>query len=264
MEIDRDAPAPGGAQPREERARGASQGGALTRRRTPASGRQPSRSSVTRHRPRHQRRRWAGGSSSSSSPPSRRARASGCPSRARSSRSTAASIALDEHAGRGARRSPSRCPSRRPAAMSERARHASRRRRRSRVRQSLERTLDARGLSRWCSPPTARPRSSACRAGGIDLILTDLKMPGLTGLELLRAGQGRRARRGRHPAHRLRHRGGSGEGDEGRRLRLPHQAVPARAAPQASCARRWSAATLIAQNRALQQRLDDLLRPGHA
>src|SRR5207247_2527495 len=36
-----------------------------------------------------------------------------------------------------------------------------------------------------------------------------------------------------HAPRRLWHRGGGGEGDEGRCLRLPHQAVPARAAPEA-------------------------------
>ena len=99
------------------------------------------------------------------------------------------------------------------------------------VRQSLERTLTREGYAVVLAPD-GQAALERLRAGGIDLVLSDLRMPGLTGLEFLVAGQGRDPRRGLHPAHRLRHRGGSGEGHEGRRHRLHHQAVSAGAARQ--------------------------------
>ncbi len=53
------------------------------------------------------------------------------------------------------------------------------------VRQSLERMLTREGYAVVLAPdgPAALER---LRAGGVDLVLSDLKMPGLTGLELLR------------------------------------------------------------------------------
>ena len=94
------APAPGGAQPREER-----HGGALARRR--ADDREPLRRRGRRdrgvgHRRRHHRRGRPSGCSSRSSRPSRRAPGSGCRSPARSSTSTAASSAGATARGGGA------------------------------------------------------------------------------------------------------------------------------------------------------------------
>jgi two-component system response regulator HydG len=56
------------------------------------------------------------------------------------------------------------------------------------LRESLERTLTREGY-RVTLASDGRAALERVQAGGIDLILTDLKMPGLTGLELLRAAK---------------------------------------------------------------------------
>jgi two-component system response regulator HydG len=129
------------------------------------------------------------------------------------------------------------------------------------VRQSLERTLTREGYQVVLAPDgqTALQR---LQAGGVDLVLTDLKMPGLTGIELLRAakvvapevdvilltafGTVEEAVKAMK----------DGASDfltkpfqRAQLIRVIRQALERRA--------------LIAQNRALQQRLDDLLRQGH-
>jgi two-component system response regulator HydG len=129
------------------------------------------------------------------------------------------------------------------------------------VRQSLERTLTREGYQVVLAPDgqTALER---LQAGGVDLVLTDLKMPGLTGIELLRAakvvapevdvilltafGTVEEAVKAMK----------DGASDfltkpfqRAQLIRVIRQALERRA--------------LIAQNRALQQRLDDLLRQGH-
>ena len=71
--------------------------------------------------------------------------------------------------------------------MSER-RHAAGRRRRSRPQGEPERTLTRAGY-RVMLASDGRAALERFQDGGIDLILTDLKMPGLTGLELLRAAK---------------------------------------------------------------------------
>ena len=71
------------------------------------------------------------------------------------------------------------------------------------------------------------------RAAQPSVVISDLVMPGMDGLELLRSLTEELPFAAGHPPHRAgldRHRGG---GDEGRRVRLPHQAgrgVPAQAA----------------------------------
>ena len=85
------APAPGGAQPPQERARGALARGRAHAEHAAGTTTRVEVFVVSDTGSRHHRRRSAGGCSSSSSPPSRRARASACPSPGRSSRSTAAS-----------------------------------------------------------------------------------------------------------------------------------------------------------------------------
>ncbi|HUF92855.1 MAG TPA: sigma-54 dependent transcriptional regulator, partial [Candidatus Limnocylindria bacterium] len=56
------------------------------------------------------------------------------------------------------------------------------------LRESLERTLTREGY-RVILASDGRAALERVQAGGIDLIVTDLKMPGLTGLELLRAAK---------------------------------------------------------------------------
>ena len=53
------------------------------------------------------------------------------------------------------------------------------------VRQSLERTLTREGYAVVLAPD-GQAALERLQAGGVDLVLSDLKMPGLTGLELLR------------------------------------------------------------------------------
>ncbi|MBI2199741.1 MAG: sigma-54-dependent Fis family transcriptional regulator [Candidatus Rokubacteria bacterium] len=53
------------------------------------------------------------------------------------------------------------------------------------IRQSLERTLTREGYQ-VALAPDGHAALDRLRAGGVDLVLSDLKMPGLTGLELLR------------------------------------------------------------------------------
>jgi two-component system response regulator HydG len=56
------------------------------------------------------------------------------------------------------------------------------------LRESLERTLAREGY-RVVLAPDGRTALERLQAGGIDLVLTDLKMPGLSGIELLRAAK---------------------------------------------------------------------------
>src|SRR5262249_44542447 len=56
------------------------------------------------------------------------------------------------------------------------------------LRESLERTLTREGY-RVVLASDGRAALERVQAGGVDLIVTDLRMPGLTGLELLRAAK---------------------------------------------------------------------------
>ena len=58
------------------------------------------------------------------------------------------------------------------------------------VRQSLERTLTREGYAVVLAPD-GQAALERLREGGVDLVLSDLKMPGLTGLELLREAKAR-------------------------------------------------------------------------
>ena len=129
------------------------------------------------------------------------------------------------------------------------------------LRESLERTLTREGY-RVVLASDGNAALERLRDGGIDLVLTDLKMPGLTGIEVLRAAKAiapdvdvilltafgtveeavRAMKDGAYdfltkPFQRA------------QVLRLIRQALERR--------------ELIQQNRALQQRLDDLLRQGN-
>ena len=56
------------------------------------------------------------------------------------------------------------------------------------LRESLQRTLTRAGYQVVLAPD-GRAALERVQAGGLDLILSDLKMPGLTGIELLRAAK---------------------------------------------------------------------------
>lgn len=61
-----------------------------------------------------------------------------------------------------------------------------------------------------------------------DFVITDLKMEGGTGVDVLKGISAIPSRRPDHDHHRLRHRRDGGRSDEARRVRLHHQADPAR------------------------------------
>ena len=129
------------------------------------------------------------------------------------------------------------------------------------MRQSLERALAREGYEVVLAPD-GQSALERLRDGGIDLVLSDLKMPGLTGLELLRQvrtvapevdvimltafGTVEEAVRAMKDGARdfL-----TKPFQRGQLVRVIRQALEHRA--------------LVAQNRALQQRLDDLLRAGN-
>ncbi|MGH7312775.1 MAG: response regulator, partial [Candidatus Rokuibacteriota bacterium] len=56
------------------------------------------------------------------------------------------------------------------------------------LRESLERTLSRDGY-RVVAASDGRAALERLQAGGVDLVLTDLKMPGLSGIELLHAAK---------------------------------------------------------------------------
>src|SRR5438552_15711277 len=131
------------------------------------------------------RTRWRRVSSSSSSPRSRRAPASASRSRARSWRSTAARSSGRTARAR-ARSSRYDCRSRGPS-MSDPATLLIADDDPG-LRESLERTLTREGF-RVILASDGRGALERLQGGGIDLVVTDLKMPGLTGIEVLRAAK---------------------------------------------------------------------------
>ncbi|HWM75993.1 MAG TPA: sigma-54 dependent transcriptional regulator, partial [Methylomirabilota bacterium] len=130
------------------------------------------------------------------------------------------------------------------------------------VRQSLERTLTREGYGVVLAPD-GQAALDRLRQGGIDLLLSDLKMPGLTGLELLK--QAREAA----PDVDVILLTAFGTVEEAVRamkdgaidfLTKPLQRAQLVRVIRQALERR----SLIQQNRALQERLDDLLREGNA
>ena len=124
------------------------------------------------------------------------------------------------------------------------------RRRRARPAHAVRTDAGARGLRRRQRRHGRRGLADPGRRARYDLLITDMRLPDGTGLDLLAAtGGGRPPREGdRH--HRLRLGGERGRGAEGRRLRLPDQAgrpapVPRRrgfgAGPRAADAGRGAA-----------------------
>jgi len=128
------------------------------------------------------------------------------------------------------------------------------------VRQSLERALTREGYAVVLAPD-GQAALERLQAGGIDLVLSDLKMPGLTGLELLTRG------RAAVPDVDFILLTAFGTVEEAVKamkegaidfLTKPFQRAQLIKVVRHALERR----DLIAQNRALQQRLDDLLRQG--
>ena len=99
------------------------------------------------------------------------------------------------------------------------------------------RALDARVPAHRAHPrrPRGRRRRVAgrrCRASygarDFDVVVTDLRMPGGSGLDVLDGVKAAAAAHPGHPRHRVRHRRDRDRRDEARRLRLPDQAVQGR------------------------------------
>ncbi len=130
------------------------------------------------------------------------------------------------------------------------------------VRQSLEKTLTREGYTVILAPD-GQAALDRLRQGDVDLLLSDLKMPGMTGLELLK--QAREAA----PDVDVILLTAFGTVEEAVRamkdgaidfLTKPLQRAQLVRVIRQALERR----SLIQQNRALQQRLDDLLREGNA
>ena len=129
------------------------------------------------------------------------------------------------------------------------------------VRQSLERTLTREGYTVVLAPD-GQAALERLQEGGVDLVLSDLKMPGLTGLELLREAKAVA------PDVDVILLTAFGTVEEAVRamkdgatdfLTKPFQRAQLIKVVRQALERR----DLIAQNRALQKRLDDLLRQGN-
>ncbi len=129
------------------------------------------------------------------------------------------------------------------------------------VRQSLERTLTREGYAVVLAPD-GQAALERLRAGGIDLVLSDLRMPGLTGLEFLTQGKAA------IPDVDFILLTAFGTVEEAVKamkdgaidfITKPFQRAQLIKVVRQALERR----ALIAQNRALQQRLEDLLGQGH-
>jgi two-component system response regulator HydG len=129
------------------------------------------------------------------------------------------------------------------------------------VRQSLERTLTREGYT-VVQAPDGQSGLERLRAGGIDLVLSDLKMPGLSGLDLLREVK---SVAGDVDVIMLTAFGTVEEAVQAMKdgavdfLTKPFQRAQLIRVIRKALERR----ALIEQNRALQRRLDDLLRQGN-
>src|SRR2546425_9448018 len=128
------------------------------------------------------------------------------------------------------------------------------------LRQSLERTLTREGY-RVILASDGNAALERLQAGGVDLVLTDLKMPGLSGIELLRAVK---AIASEVDVILLTAFGTVEEAVKAMKegaydfLTKPFQRAQLLRLIRQALERR----DLIQQNRALQQRLDDLLQQG--
>ena len=123
------------------------------------------------------------------------------------------------------------------------------------IRLSLVRFFDSLG-HHVARRKMARTRSTMLAESRFDLVLTDFRMAEMNGLELLQGGEAASSRQPRHPDDCVCDRRKRGRRDEGRRLRLRHQAILARRKSSSSssaqsscracrrrianCARRWT------------------------
>ena len=91
----------------------------------------------------------------------------------------------------------------------------------------------------WSAPAAAGGARPASRRAPFDVVVTDLRMPEVDGLAVLRAARARVPAAGGRAHDGLRHRRERGRGDEGRGRRLRHEAVlDGRAPPARRAARR--------------------------
>ena len=100
------------------------------------------------------------------------------------------------------------------------------------------------GAAIACAPPTAaRRRWRRWRSRGPAAVITDLRMPGIDGLQLFEAIHRAASGAAGHHPDRARHDSRRGRGDAARRVRLPDQAVrqPGAAAEGRRGAARWPA-----------------------
>ena len=97
--------------------------------------------------------------------------------------------------------------------------------------------------------PAAAPASSACKQGGIDLVVSDVKMPDLDGLDMLREIKAVTPVAARHHDHRVRIDRHRDPRREAGRVRLHHQAVRGRSADPVGARRRWPSARCAPRSR---------------
>ena len=84
--------------------------------------------------------------------------------------------------------------------------------------------------TKCCSPRTAGAAIELLEREPVDLLISDIKMPDLSGVDVLRAAKTDRPGHPRHHDHRVRLDRDRRRGDAARRVRLPEQAVRRRSA----------------------------------
>ena len=113
------------------------------------------------------------------------------------------------------------------------------------VRESMARMLRGAGYTVLVAA-SGEEGFDLARGDAFDVILSDMRMPGLSGLDVLQQASRRQRRRVLHRHDRLRHRRHRRRGDEARRRRLRAEAVLPRRAPDARARRGRSPAARAA------------------